>query len=120
MMKAILVDDEKPGLDYLKELCSNIPELTDIKGFTKSRKALEWCSANPVDIAMLDINMPDINGISLAAKLREVNPYIRIIFVTAYEKYAVDAFDVHADGYLLKPVNQESLTREVTLVLSDM
>ena len=119
IMKAVLVDDEKTGLDYLTQLCENIPELTDIKGFTKSRSALEWCTKNPVDIAMLDINMPDINGINLVKKLRELKPDIKIIFVTAYEKYAIDAFDVHADGYLLKPVNQETLVREVTHVLAD-
>ncbi len=119
-MKAVLVDDEKTGLDYLTKLCENIPELTDIKGFTKSRSALDWCTKNPVDIAMLDINMPDINGINLVKKLREMKPDIKIIFVTAYEKYAIDAFDVHADGYLLKPVNQETLTREVTHILADI
>ena len=117
-MKAVLVDDEKLGLDYLELLCKNITILNEIHCFTKSREALQWCKDNQVDIAMLDINMPDINGITLVNKLRETNPDIRIIFVTAYEQYAVDAFGVHADGFLLKPVNQEMLRKEVERVLS--
>ena len=119
-MKAVLVDDEKLGLDYLETLCRNIPVLTDITCFTRSRKALKWCEDNPVDIIILDIDMPDINGITLVSKLRETKPDIRVIFVTAYEKYALEAFGVHADGYLLKPVKQETLTNEVEYALCDL
>ncbi len=119
-MKAVLVDDEKLGLDYLESLCKNIPVLTDIRCFTRSGKAYKWCEDNPVDIIILDVNMPDINGIALVTKLREIKPDIRVIFVTAYEKYALDAFGVHADGYLLKPVKQETLTKEVEYILSDV
>ena len=118
MMKAICVDDEKIGMEYLITLCDKIEILSDVKGFAKSREALDYCEKNQVDIAMLDINMPDINGITLTSKLREINPDIRIIFVTAYEQYAVDAFSVHADGYLLKPVTLEVLKNEVEYVLS--
>ena len=117
-MNAVCVDDEKLGMEYLVTLCGDIEILSEIKGFTKSREALEYCENNPTDLALLDINMPDINGITLALKLREINPDIRIIFVTAYEQYAVDAFSVHADGYLLKPVNLEVLTNEIEYVLS--
>ena len=56
-MTAVLVDDEKLGLDYLELLCKNITMLNDIHCFTKSREALQWCKDNHVDIAMLDINL---------------------------------------------------------------
>ena len=117
-MKAVCVDDEKLGMEYLVTLCERIEILDEVKGFTKSREALEYSESNVTDLALLDINMPDINGITLASKLREINPDIRIVFVTAYEQYAVDAFSVHADGYLLKPVNLEVLTNEIEYVLS--
>lgn len=118
-MNAVLVDDEKMGLDYLTCLCENISELTNIKGFVKAREALRWCESNPADLLLLDVNMPDINGIDLAKKVKKINPSIKIIFVSAYGKYAIDAFGLHADGYLLKPVNQNVLTEEIRHVLSD-
>ena len=118
-MNAVLVDDEKMGLDYLTCLCENIPELTNIKGFIKAREALRWCESNPADLLLLDVNMPDINGIDLAKKVKKINPSIKIIFVSAYGKYAIDAFGLHADGFLLKPVNQNVLTEEIRHVLSD-
>ena len=77
-MKAVLVDDEKLELDYLESLCKNIPVLTDIRCFTRSGKAYKWCEDNPVDIIILDVNMPDINGIALVTKLREIKPDIRM------------------------------------------
>ena len=119
-MNVVLVDDERLGLDYLTSLCEKIPMFNDIKAFTRARDAFHWCKENPVDIALIDISMPDINGITLVTKLRKVHPNIKIIFVTAYERYAVDAFGAHADGYLLKPINLTMLSREIDYVVSGL
>ena len=68
-------------------------------------------------MAVLDINLPDLDGLTLAAKLKELNPDILILFLTGYEQYAVDAFQMHASGYLLKPISPERLQSEVDYAL---
>lgn len=70
-----------------------------------------------MDIAFLDINMPKINGIELAKKVREIRPHIKIIFVTAYSEYLLDAFKMHADGYLMKPATLEDIQAELDHII---
>ena len=67
-------------------------------------------------MAFLDIEMSGMTGLELTVRLRENDPDIRIVFVTAYSQYAVEAFGVHATGYLLKPVDREALQRELTFI----
>lgn len=113
-MKVIYVDDEPM---QIKNFCLTVEgmERIDYLGtFEKSQDALEWVKKNEVDVAFLDIEMPNINGIELARKLKEINQNIRIIFVTAYEQYALDAFGVNAIGYLLKPYTSEDIEKELT------
>ena len=93
--------------------------MEEVAGFTHPREALEWVSAHPVDLALLDVEMPGMTGIELAAAIKERQPGTAIIFVTAYPKYAVDAFAVRASGYLLKPVTREALEADVAHALSD-
>ena len=68
---------------------------------------------HPADVAILDINMPQIDGITLAARIKEAHPQTAILFLTAYKEYAFDAYSVHPTGYLLKPVSQEKLASEL-------
>ena len=65
------------------------------------------------DIAILDINMPQIDGITLAARIKQLHPQTAILFLTAYKEYAFDAYAVRPTGYLLKPVSQERLSAEI-------
>ena len=69
-----------------------------------------------MDVAFLDIQTGDINGLQLAVELKKVKPDIHIIFVTGYSQYAVEAFSIHATGYLLKPVTEEAVSRELTFI----
>ena len=71
------------------------------------------CHGKSVDIAFLDINMRGIGGLGLAEKLTELHPRCKIIFCTGYEEYAVSAFQLHASGYLMKPITAEAVQKEI-------
>ena len=112
-MRVIYVDDEKI---LIKNFCLTAEHLTRISSlntFSSSSEALEWAQSNPVDVAFLDIEMPVISGIELAKKLKTIDENIKIVFVTAYEQYALQAFGVDAIGYLLKPYSKEDIEKEL-------
>ena len=117
-MNAICVDDEAQVLKHTVSSCQKIRALDDVRGFTLPQEALDWAAANPVDLALLDIDMPNMNGLELAEKLRRIKPNISIIFITAFNQYALDAFAVHPTSYLLKPFDQARLAKEVEYALS--
>ena len=117
-MKAICVDDEPLVLNLAVSLCKELPQLAHVEGFTHAQDALAYLETNTVDLALLDIDMPDMNGLLLAAKLKELCPQLSVIFLTGYAQYALDAFRLHATGYLLKPINREQLSEEVSYALS--
>ena len=112
-MKAIIVDDEPSAVESLLAQCTRLSEIDEVKGFTDAESALAYAGRKTVDLALLDIHMPDMDGITLAARIREIQPEVEIVFQTAYRKYAFDAFAVHPSGYLLKPVSFEKLAEEV-------
>ena len=117
-MTIICVDDEDLILNLTISMCHNITGVTSVVGFTRGLKALDWIKNNPADIVLLDINMPDIDGISLAVRIKEVRSDAVIIFLTGYGEHAVDAFSLHASGYLLKPVSPERLEEEIRYAVS--
>ena len=87
--------------------------------YTNPVKAFDEIQNEKIDIAFLDIEMPKINGIQLAKKLKKSDPYIKIIFVTAYNEYALEAFRVHASGYISKPVNENKIREEIDALGKD-
>ena len=101
-MRVIYVDDEEVLLENFRLTVKESHYVDDLKTFQKGADVLRWTAEHEVDAAFLDIEMPGENGISLARSLKELNRNIRIIFVTAYAQYALDAFGVDAVGYLLK------------------
>ena len=115
-MRAICVDDELLAVEYTLGQLESLPQIDEAKGFTSEQLALEWLRDHPVDIALLDINMPQVDGITLAARIKELHPQTAILFLTAYKSYAFDAYAVHPAGYLLKPVSLEKLAAEVSYV----
>ena len=117
-MRAICVDDEKLITDYVVSLCRDMPPLTEAEGFTRAKDALRWLKENDADLALLDIDMPDMNGLTLAAEIKKLRPDTAIVFLTGYSEYAVNAFELRASGYLLKPVSKEKLAAEVAYALS--
>ena len=112
-MRAICVEDEPLTLEYTAKLCSKLNPPVHVECFTGAKAALKWIQDHPVDLALLDINMPDMNGIVLAARIKERWPDANILFLTAYREFAFDAFSVHPGGYLLKPVTLDALQKEI-------
>ena len=116
-MKAICVDDDAAALEEAVSICGKLPELTDVRGFSSPDAALRWAESHTVDLALLDIEMPGISGMALAVRIREMHPDAAVIFVTGHAEYAVEAFAIHASGYLLKPVSQNRLVAEISYAL---
>ena len=117
-MRAICVEDERLLMEDTLAMCRSLSAISEAEGFTSPKEALLWVQAHPVDIALLDINMPGMNGLELAARIKAISPGTAIIFVTGYSEYAKDAFAVRATGYLMKPVTEDALTQEVLYALS--
>ncbi len=117
-MKAICVDDERTVLEDTLAMCRELPEIHEAVGFGRAEEALAWMEGNRVDLALLDIHMPGMNGLELASRIKERWPDTAIIFLTGYAQYAVEAFAVRATGYLLKPVTKEKLAADVAYASS--
>jgi DNA-binding LytR/AlgR family response regulator len=108
-----LLDDELPGLKYLKMLCEQIPELEVIKAFDNAETFLKELPLREFDLCILDIEMPGMDGLSIA-NLLGGKP---VIFTTAYKEYAAEAFDLNAVDYVRKPVTKERLQLAVNKAL---
>jgi two-component SAPR family response regulator len=112
-MKILLVDDENLQLLRLETICKKLMPNYEFYSYTNPKKAYDDTINEKIDIAFLDIEMPVITGIQLAKKLKKNNPLINIIFVTAYDNYAIDAYSIHASGYVLKPVKEDKIKKEL-------
>ena len=109
-MKTILVDDEQWGLKRFELECANLEDVEMLGFFRNAADALAFAKENRVDLALLDIQMPGMNGLDLSIKLRELYPDIIIVFVSAYEQSVIDALKTRkADYYLLKPYSVEDV-----------
>ena len=117
-MKVICVEDERLLMEDTLAMCRALPAVDRAEGFTSATEALRWLRKNPVDVALLDIDMPGMNGLELAARIKELAPSTAIIFVTGFSEYARDAFAVRASGYLMKPVTRQALENELAYVRS--
>jgi len=109
MMRTILVDDEPLAMERFCLISRNIEQVEIVGKFEESGRALEFAAREPIDLAVLDIEMPEMGGIKLGEKLKEINSGIVLIFITGYEQYALKAFGIHAAAYLLKPYNLEEV-----------
>ncbi len=112
-MRIIAVDDELPCLESIESAVHEVVSDAEIHTFSASTRALEFAGENKIDVAFIDISIPVIDGLMLAEKLKRLYGRINIIFVTGFSSYAKEAFDLHASGYICKPVCVEDIRNEL-------
>lgn len=111
IMKAILVDDEPLALEFLENQLSQLSNIEIVGKYTFLDIDKHAELIQNIDIIFLDVEMPEINGLELAEILLQENPDVTVIFVTAFNEYAVKAFELNALDYILKPVGTNRLER---------
>jgi DNA-binding NarL/FixJ family response regulator len=117
MLRTILVDDERPALNALNHLLKEYPDIEITGAFTRIDQAMELIrNDGSIDLLFLDIDMPKINGIAAAREIQEFQSKIAIVFVTAYQHFAVEAFEVNAVDYIMKPVSKKRLDKTMDRV----
>ena len=108
-MKVLIVDDEQPARSRLCQILEDEADY-DVAGEAgNGEEALRLAAALKPDIVLLDIRMPGMEGIETARHLNAMNPAPAVVFTTAYDEYAIDAFEARAIGYVLKPVRRSKL-----------
>ena len=110
----IMLDDEKivltGGLPVLEKVFPN----ASVKGFTRPSEALDFARNNPVSLAFLDIEMGKTSGLNVCRELLAVNPRTNVIFLTAYADYSLDAWETGACGFLLKPISEDTVKKQLS------
>ena len=112
-MRIIAVDDEKIALESLSSAIKAIVTEDEVVSFRYPEDALDYARDNLCDIAFLDVEMAGMSGVELASELKKYNSEINIVFCTGYGDYRDAAFELHASGYLMKPITPEKVKREL-------
>lgn len=110
-MRVLIVDDEAPARARLVRMLEELPDCEVVGEAANGHGALQGCLDSSPDVVLLDIRMPDMDGIEAARHIAEIDDGPAVVFTTAFDHYAIDAFDAHAMGYLLKPVRRERLEK---------
>jgi two-component system, LytTR family, response regulator len=113
MLKTLIVDDEPHAVKSIKILLEeNNPNVNILGLYTDAREALKYIQKNEIDLLLLDIEMPFMNGFELLNQLKSIN--FKVIFITAYDHFAIKAFRFSAFDYLLKPVDENELKNSIS------
>jgi two-component system response regulator LytT len=112
----LAVDDERPALNDLARMLHRLPEVETVECAGSGSEALRALNARTFDAVFIDVRMPDLDGIELARVLRRFDRPPPLVFVSAYESGAVDAFEVEALDYLMKPVSRRGLERAIVRI----
>ena len=123
-IEIVLVDDEQLQLDYMEKLIRQAAESLKIEinmsQYLSGEAFLFALEDNPTwNLAFLDIEMAELNGMEVARIVRENAPQLELVFATAYAEYAIEGYEVQALDYLLKPINLEKITRVLTRYLEE-
>jgi len=110
-VKVLIVDDEKPARDRLRQLIADFGSHEVVAEAANGEQALSMAATHDPDVVLLDIRMPGVDGIETAHHLNAMASPPAVVFTTAYDEYAIDAFEARAIGYVLKPVRRERLEK---------
>lgn len=113
-MRVLIVDDEAPARQHLRMRLEQWPDVQVVGEARSGREALEMVEQLAPEVVFLDVAMPGLDGLAVARALANRNPPPRVVFVTAHERYAVDAFSTRACDYLLKPFDDERLQESLS------
>ena len=116
-LTALVIDDERPALDELGFLLGHDDRVGEVLACDSATEALRLLHDREVDVVFLDIQMPGLSGLDLASVLARFRVPPAIVFVTAHEQHALEAFDLNAVDYVLKPVREERLAEAVRRAL---
>ncbi|ERK32009.1 response regulator [Clostridium intestinale] len=119
MFKVIIVEDELPNLQLIKMLLDENKNIEVIGEYLSSNKAWENIQVDKPDAVFLDIEMPGMNGMLLAEKIKEYDENIQVVFMTAYNQYAVEAFRINAAHYILKPISEKAIDASIERLLKN-
>jgi two-component SAPR family response regulator len=119
MIRIAAVDDELHVLERFERMVLEIKELEICGLFETGEHLLDYLKEHPLDAVFLDIEMPGVNGLKISQKILDLNENIDIIFVTAFNQYAVEAFELQAMDYILKPLTEERLGKTVRRLLKN-
>lgn len=108
-MNVVLIDDENLALNYLEHHLESMNGIHVVGKFINPVKGKEFILRTDIDVVFLDIHLPEISGIELAGQLLQFKPWLNIVFVTAYDDYAIKAFELNALDYIMKPLRKERL-----------
>ena len=114
MIRVLIVDDEPLARGRLSSLLAELPDNKLLGVASNGAEGLKLCRQLAPDLLLLDVRMPGVDGVTLAQQLDELAEKPLIIFTTAYEQYALDAFGVDAVDYLLKPINKDKLATSLS------
>lgn len=117
-LRALVIDDEQPAIDELAYLLARDPRIGEVHTSSSGTEALRLLNQIEVDVVFLDIRMPGLTGLELAEVLRRFKVPPAAVFVSAHDQHGVDAFDLNAVDYVLKPVRAERLAEAVRRVLA--
>ena len=108
-MNILIVDDEAPARDRLRQILQDFPDHKVVGEAGNGQEALELANSLNPDVILLDIRMPGLDGVETAHHLNAFEKPPAVVFTTAYDEYAIDAFEANAIGYVMKPVRRERL-----------
>ncbi len=115
-LKILIADDEAPARNRLNDLLAELPHVVVLAEAKNGKQAIDLAMEKQPDLLLLDIRMPLMDGLEAAAHAQKLEPKPHIIFTTAYDTYAIKAFDVNAIDYLLKPIRLERLQAAIDKV----
>lgn len=120
MIKCVVIDDEKPARDEISFLINAHDKFEVVKSYDSGKSLLSDILDLDIEVIFIDINMPVMSGIEVIDHITSLNLDMHVVFVTAYDNYAVQAFELHAIDYILKPVSSERIRKCLNRIIDEM